>query len=64
MKNAQTQTGNAPSHVAYKVSKGGEKSHWTRIGVAFAHKDGNGFNLILESLPVDGRITLRTVSDE
>lgn len=30
---------------------------WTRIGVAFPHKDGTGFNVELHSLPLDGRIT-------
>ncbi len=57
-------TGNAPTHIAYRVNKGGEKSYWSRIGVAFAHKDGKGFNVILESLPIDGKITLREVSEE
>ena len=64
MKNADTQTVNAPTHIAYTVNKGGEKSYWRRIGVAFSHKDGNGFNIILESLPIDGKITLRIISDE
>lgn len=33
---------------------------WTRIGAAWAHKDGNGFNLALELIPTGGgRITLR-----
>ena len=39
---------------------GGEKRRdWTRIGVAFPHKDGKGFNVILQALPLDGRIELR-----
>ena len=62
MKN--TETANAPSHIAYKVSTGGGKPYWTRIGVAFAHKDGKGFNLLLETVPFDGKVTLRTVSEE
>ncbi len=56
-------TGNAPAYIAYQVSKGGQKSYWTRIGAAFSHIDGNGFNIILESLPIDGKITLRTHSE-
>lgn len=36
-----------------------EESFWTRIGSAFEHKDGKGFNLELEALPVNGRIVLR-----
>ena len=64
MTKSNTTTANAPTHIAYTVNKGGEKSYWRRIGVAFAHKDGNGFNIVLESLPIDGKITLRTVSEE
>lgn len=50
-----------PSHIAYQVREGGEgKSFFNRVGSAFAHGDGKGFNLILDSTPVDGRVTLRT----
>ena len=39
---------------------GGEKRRdWTRIGVAFQHKDGKGYSLILQALPVDGKVELR-----
>jgi len=31
---------------------------WTRIGVAFPHKDGTGFNVEVHSFPLDGRIVL------
>ena len=50
-----------PSHVAYHVRdlKSGE-AIWTRIGSAWAHADGNGFNIQVESLPLDGRISLRS----
>ena len=51
------------THIAYTVQERGGKSYWTRIGVMFCHKDGKGFNLQLECLPVDGRISLRW-SDE
>lgn len=30
----------------------GGKGFWTRIGSAWAHKDGNGFNIQLESTPL------------
>lgn len=57
--------GKAPSHVAYQVresSKG--KGFWTRIGSAWANGDGKGFNIQLDSVPLDGRITLRIVSEK
>ena len=35
----------------------GEKAKsWTRVGVAFPHKDKPGFNLELQALPLDGRL--------
>lgn len=50
-----------PSHNVYTVREGGEKGSdfWTKIGVAFSHNDGKGFSVILEALPVDGKLTIR-----
>jgi hypothetical protein len=36
------------------------KSYFNRIGAAFANKDGEGHNMEFDSLPVDGRVTIRT----
>lgn len=54
-----------PSHTAYQVrdSKGG-KGFWTRIGSAWPHQDGNGFNIQLDAVPLDGRITIRVASEK
>lgn len=50
-----------PSHIAYQVREAGDdKSYFNRVGSAFAHGDGKGFNIMLDSVPVDGRVTLRT----
>jgi hypothetical protein len=55
----------APSHVAYQVrDREGRKAFWTRIGSAWAHQDGNGFNIQLECVPLDGRIVLRIASEK
>jgi hypothetical protein len=55
----------SPSHVAYQVKdREGGKGFWTRIGAAWAHADGQGFNVQLESVPLDGRITLRLATDK
>jgi hypothetical protein len=56
----------APTHIAYQVRDGkeGEKSYWTRIGAAWQHKDGKGFNIQLQAVPLDGSIKLRVVSEE
>lgn len=52
-----------PTHLAYSVrdyaKRTETKSDWTKIGIAWAHKDGNGFDIILDALPVNGRVALR-----
>jgi hypothetical protein len=55
-----------PSHAVYHVREGGQdkKGFWTRIGAAWAHADGKGFNVQIEVMPLDGRITLRVASDK
>lgn len=59
--NENTGAGKGPSHIAYHVRDVGEdKSYFNRVGSAFEHKDGKGFNVILDALPVDGKLTLRT----
>ncbi len=50
-----------PSHHAFQVNEGQDgKSYFNRVGAAFEHRDGQGFNVVLDSVPVDGRVTLRT----
>jgi hypothetical protein len=64
--NNQTTASKSPSHIAYQVRDRGEgkKSFWTRIGSAWPHADGKGFNLQIEVVPLDGRITLRVASEK
>jgi hypothetical protein len=37
-------------------SNGKTQKRWTKIGAAFPHKDGVGFNIELKAFPVDGRL--------
>ena len=60
----QNPSANAPTHIAYHVREGTQKGYWTRIGAAWAHADGNGFNIQIETVPLDGRITLRVASEK
>ncbi|QOV92102.1 hypothetical protein [Humisphaera borealis] len=53
-----------PSHIAYQVRDGKDKGFFTRIGAVWPHADGNGFNVLLDCVPLDGRITLRIASDK
>jgi hypothetical protein len=43
----------------YEDGAGTEKASWTRVGVAFAHKDGNGLNVELRAIPVSGKLIIR-----
>ncbi len=63
--NNQQSASKSPTHVAYHVRDNAKgDSYWTRIGSAWAHADGNGFNIQVEVVPLDGRITLRVPSDK
>jgi hypothetical protein len=58
-----TTTSKRPTHTAYSVrdyTKNSErKADWVRVGVAFAHRDGEGFDVILDAIPTNGRIAIR-----
>jgi hypothetical protein len=55
----------APSHIAYQVRdrKDGD-AIWIRIGSAWQHADRKGFNIQIETVPLDGRISLRVPSEK
>lgn len=64
-KTKQPANSKAPTHIAYHVrDRAGSESFWTRIGNAWAHADGQGFNIQIETVPLDGRITLRVPSEK
>ena len=56
---------NKPTHYAYhvtdRVQDGGEDKggFWTKIGAAWPHRDRKGFNISIETIPLNGRIVLR-----
>ncbi len=54
----------APAYRAYTVIKrDGKDDYWLNLGVAFPHDDGEGFNLLLQAQPLDGKIVLRTYKE-
>ena len=64
-KTAETASSKTPSHIAYQVrDREGGKGFFTRIGAAWQHKDGKGFNVQLDCVPLDGRISLRVASEK
>jgi hypothetical protein len=57
-----------PSHRVYtllprKNEEGEDDKFWLNIGSVFAHADGKGFNIILEALPLDGKLVLRELKE-
>jgi hypothetical protein len=64
-KKSENATPKSPSHVAYQVrDREGQKGFWTRIGSVWPHGDGKGFNIQLDVVPLDGRITLRVATEK
>ncbi len=61
-------SGQKPSHKVYVVEDREEGDNdsdafWTRIGSAWPHSDGKGFNIQIDVVPLDGRITLRVATE-
>lgn len=56
-----TDTPKDPDYVAYSVkNRGADKdAAWNRVGAAWQHRDGKGYDVQLDATPVDGRVTLR-----
>ena len=54
-----------PALIAYHVRDGkDEKGYFTKIGAAFAHGDEKGFTILIDMVPLDGRITLRAPTEK
>ena len=43
----------------YVVEGEGDKAYWNKIGAAWPHEDGKGFNIQLSCLPLNGRLVVR-----
>src|SRR5664280_1315514 len=55
-----TMAAQQPSYQAYTVVKReGQDDFWLNIGAAFMHQDGDGYNIMLQALPINGKIVLR-----
>ena len=54
-----------PAYRAYTVIKReGQDDFWQALGAAFPHQDGKGFNVVLQALPIDGKIVLREPQED
>jgi hypothetical protein len=54
----------APDFLAWHVTNRGAKSFWNKVGAAWKHKDGHGYTIQLEVVPINGRIVLRAPLDD
>jgi hypothetical protein len=56
---------NSPTYIAYHVKdttageNGDKRGVWTKVGAAWPNKDGKGFSVVLDVIPLDGRLMLR-----
>jgi hypothetical protein len=55
---------NKPSYALYSVRGDGDDANWSRIGAAWDHRDGDGFSIKLEMVPLNGRIVMRREKSE
>lgn len=51
--------GNPPTHRLYIVKGEGENARWLEAGAAWANRDGQGFTLSIDVLPLNGRLVMR-----
>ena len=44
--------------IVYTITERGDRSYWTRIGVAYLNRDGS-MNVKLDAVPVNGTMQIR-----
>lgn len=54
-----TQSTNSPAFMLYRVDGNGPEARWTKIGAAWPNRDGKGFNILCDAVPLQGRIVMR-----
>jgi hypothetical protein len=57
-------TGALPTHRLYNVTGTGKSASWREIGAAWANKDGKGFSLSCDAIPLAGRIVMRAITEK
>ena len=57
------QAGRKPTHRLYRVFGDGDAASWTPIGAAWPNKDGMGFSLSCDAVPLQGRLILRAITE-
>ena len=58
----KTETKSQPAYRIFSVVEGekeGDKAVWHELGAAWKHKDGKGFDILFDAVPLSGKIVLR-----
>jgi hypothetical protein len=61
---AMSKTPEMTHRVFTVIKREGQDDYWLSIGAAFEHADGKGYNVILQALPIDGKLVLRVPKDD
>ena len=64
MTNQPSMFSRKPTHRIYLVTGEGESAFWTAIGAAWPHKDGQGFSINCDAMPITGRIVMRAIAED
>lgn len=62
-----TDTGHSdrkPSHRLFQVIGEGETARWNPIGAAWPNRDGKGFSIACDAVPLSGRMVLREIPEQ
>jgi len=54
--------GKKPNYRLYRVIGDGRPANWTPIGAAWPHRDGLGFNVSCDLVPLQGPIVMRFIT--
>jgi hypothetical protein len=54
-----------PTHRVYTViRRESQDDYWLNLGLVFPHKDGKGFNIVMQATPLDGKLVCREITDD
>ena len=54
---------NQPTHRLYRVEGEGKSARWIEIGAAWPNKDGNGYSIDCNAMPINGRLVMRKITE-
>ena len=63
MKQQPKLPGAKPTHRLYNVTGTGKSASWTPIGAAWPNRDGAGFSINCDVVPLQGRIVMRAITE-